>query len=85
MSQLRCEVTGEKRADNVTCGGLCKEFPGCLSEPLPELLDAISRFARQELAERQNQESAVRTLTQLHWAITQGLNGSEDDGQLRRP
>jgi hypothetical protein len=46
MSLCRCVHRDEKLPDNVTCGGLCPSFPGCLPPPSPELLSSISKALR---------------------------------------
>jgi hypothetical protein len=80
VSRRRCPHLGRKLSDARTCGRLCAEFPGCLPEPSPELLERVSELrptGERSLAhlERIRQRQQISEVPdELHIAILRGLS-----------
>jgi hypothetical protein len=78
MSLKPCPVTGEKLADNTTCGALCEVFPACLPIPSVGLVACVQRLRMDAEHEAEGDAATAETLSLIHRALVAGLKRKGD-------
>lgn len=73
MSLKPCQATGEKLADDTTCGALCEAFPACLPVPSVGLVADVHRLRMDAEHEAYGAAATAESLSLIHQALVNGL------------
>jgi hypothetical protein len=79
MSLKPCQATGEKLADDTTCGALCERFPACLPLPSVGLVADVHRLRMDAKHEADGAAATAESLSLIHQALIAGLARKESE------